>query len=808
MTDLPSESETLDAPRSERGDAPRGEIPGGRIGPYRLLEQIGQGGFGSVFVAEQEHPVRRRVALKLIKLGMDTHDVVARFEAERQALALMDHPNIAHVFDGGATATGRPYFVMELVKGEPITAYADSNRLSVAERLSLFEQVCAAVQHAHGKGVIHRDIKPSNVLVSTEDGKPFAKVIDFGIAKATSSRLTEKTLYTEHHELIGTPEYMSPEQAEGSLDIDTRTDVYALGVLLYELLTGATPFDSKSLRSAGYGEIQRIIREVEPKRPSARLAEAGASLADVASRRSSDPRKLTASVRGELDWIVMKAMEKDRSRRYETANGLAMDVRRHLEGEPVVAAPPSLAYRARKFAGRHRAAVTAGLLVAAALVLGIVGTTAGMIRAERQRRASERVAGFMKDVLGGVAPAVARGRDTAMLKEMMDQAAARIEKGGLADAPEAEIELRTSIGGTQQDLAAYEASERMLVPAVAEARARYGADPKTADALYQLAILRREQGRYPEAESLLREVLEIRTKRLGAGSAQVASTMGDVAVVLAIQNKLAEAEALLRDAVARSVKAGATETRDHAALLNNLALTLRREGKLAEAEATYREALAIAKRVLGDSHWDVAVFLGNLALVLRNEGKPVEAEAMYREALALSRKILGDVHPNVAANLNGLATALRDQGRYAEAEPLLRESLAMMRHLVGNGHANTAKNIDNLVSVLVPQRKFAEAEPLAREAVAIADRAVPGGSDAGRFRVSLGRVLTGEGRFSEAEKVLLEADRIYATAQGVPAAQHADERRALGSLYSEWDRTAPGRGYAAKAAEWQAKPGT
>ena len=353
--------------------APLREGPGVKIGPYKLQQLIGEGGFGSVFMAEQEKPVQRKVALKIIKLGMDTRQVVARFEQERQALAMMDHPNIARVLDAGATETGRPYFVMELVKGDPIVEYCDKHNLSIHDRLELFAQVCSAVQHAHTKGIIHRDIKPSNILVSAQDGRPNTKVIDFGVAKATSARLTDLTLFTEQRQLIGTPEYMSPEQAEGSLDIDTRTDVYSLGVLLYELLTGTTPFSTKELRSAGYNEIQRIIREVEPPKPSARLTRSPTTIAGVAARRSTEPRKLGTIIRGELDWIVMKALEKDRMRRYETANGLAMDIRRHLAGEAVVAAPPGAAYRLKKFVRRNRAIVAASAAVAAALLIGIVG---------------------------------------------------------------------------------------------------------------------------------------------------------------------------------------------------------------------------------------------------------------------------------------------------------------------------------------------------------------------------------------------------------------------------------------------------
>lgn len=366
--------------------APLCEGPGMRIGPYKLLQIIGEGGFGWVFMAEQETPVQRKVALKIIKLGMDTRQVVARFEQERQALAMMDHPNIARVLDAGATRMGRPYFVMELVKGAPIVEYCDKNNLSIRERLELFSQVCNAVQHAHTKGIIHRDIKPSNVLVSTQDGRPHTKVIDFGIAKATASKLTEKTLFTEHRQLIGTPEYMSPEQAEGSLDIDTRTDVYSLGVLLYELLTGTTPFGGNRLRSAAYAEIQRIIREVEPPKPSTRLSDNTDTIASIAAKRHTEPRRLGAIVRGELDWIVMKSLEKDRNRRYESAAALSSDVLRHLADEPVSAGPPGAAYRVRKFMRRHRGKVGVACVLAAAIAFGIVGTSVGLWQAYEQNK--------------------------------------------------------------------------------------------------------------------------------------------------------------------------------------------------------------------------------------------------------------------------------------------------------------------------------------------------------------------------------------------------------------------------------------
>ncbi|MBI3417854.1 MAG: serine/threonine protein kinase [Verrucomicrobia bacterium] len=413
---------------------PISEGPGTRIGRYKLLQQIGEGGMGVVYMAEQEEPVRRRVALKVIKLGMDTKQVVARFEAERQALALMDHPNIASVLDGGATDTGRPYFVMELVQGVPITEFCDKAKLSAKERLKLFMQVCQAIQSAHQKGIIHRDIKPSNVLVTLHDGVPVPKVIDFGIAKATNQKLTEKTLFTNFASMIGTPAYMSPEQAEMSgLDIDTRTDIYALGVLLYALLTGTTPFPEKRLRSLGYGEMQRVILEEEPERPSTRLSTmANEQKTIVAKNCGEELAALSNLLKGDLDWIVMKCLEKDRQRRYETANGLASDIQRFLGNEPVLARPPSAAYRVEKFARRHRTASVAAALITLALLIGVTVATWALIheRAAREReqatfdRANQQLSAakdFVKQVFDKVAPEIAKLAGAANAQESLTQ---------------------------------------------------------------------------------------------------------------------------------------------------------------------------------------------------------------------------------------------------------------------------------------------------------------------------------------------------------------------------------------------------
>ncbi len=382
---------------TSKEDLPQ-SVPG-----FRLLQKLGEGGMGEVFEAEQLKPVHRKVALKLIKRGMESKEVLARFDTERQALALMSHPNIAQVYDAGTTTDGRPYFVMELVQGVPVTQYCDTNRLTTGERLEIFTQICDGVQHAHHKGVIHRDIKPSNVLVKIQDSKPVPKIIDFGVAKAIAQRLTEQSVFTAIGEFIGTPEYMSPEQAEMTeLDIDTRTDVYSLGVVLYEMLVGAQPFDAKELRQAGFSEMRRRIREDEPPRPSVRLSGLGEKSTTAAENRRIEPSTLAKQLHGDLDWITMKALEKDRTRRYDSPGELAADIGRHLRHEPVLAGPPSATYRVKKFVKRHTLGVAAGAFVILALILGVAGITVGLIRAREAERVASQEAETATQIIGGV----------------------------------------------------------------------------------------------------------------------------------------------------------------------------------------------------------------------------------------------------------------------------------------------------------------------------------------------------------------------------------------------------------------------
>ncbi|HEY7120285.1 MAG TPA: protein kinase [Tepidisphaeraceae bacterium] len=523
------------------------------IGPFRILERVGEGGMGVIYKAEQRSPVRRVVALKVIKLGMDTREVLARFEAERQALALMSHPNIARVLDAGMTEAGRPFFAMEFVAGVPLTRYCDENRLRTRQRLELFVQVCQAVQHAHQKGIIHRDLKPSNILVTMVDGKPVPKVIDFGIAKATNQALTAQTLYTQTGALIGTPEYMSPEQAQTSgLDVDTRTDIYSLGVILYELLTGTTPIDAKELRTAGIDGMARMIRELEPQRPSTRLVTAGSTDPSPAKQT----RVLERELRGDLDWIVLKAMERDRTRRYESAAALADDVGRHLDNQPVLARPPSVGYRVEKFVRRHRAGVIGASAVVAALILGMIGTAVGLIRAREQRdlaveqrkatelaRENEKTANlFLRDLLISFGNP-AEGRSG------VPRAVARLDQGWLKEQPETQAACRILLGSFFIQENEIAQAERQYDTVMALSRRPDGTVPPEISGVIHsgrgMALWMRKQ--LPEAERELRTAIDDFRKVPGMG-ARLAQLLFGLSAVRQAQGDKAEAQRLLREA--------------------------------------------------------------------------------------------------------------------------------------------------------------------------------------------------------------------------------------------------------------------
>jgi serine/threonine protein kinase len=533
--------QSTELPTIEAGPTP--DETARQIGPYRLLDKLGEGGMGEVWLAEQTEPVKRKVALKLIKQGMDTKQVVARFEAERQALAMMDHPAIAKIYDAGATPRGRPYFAMEYVQGLPITEHCDRHTLTNRQRLELFLQVCEGVQHAHHKAVIHRDLKPSNVLVSILDDKPVPKVIDFGVAKATAQRLTDRTMHTQLGVLIGTPAYMSPEQAEMTgQDIDTRTDVYALGVMLYELLVGALPFDSEEFQRVGLEAIVRKIREDDPPKPSTRLSTLGKHSTESAVRRRTEFPALRRELSGDLDWITMKALEKDRKQRYSSLQEFAADIERYLTDQPVLASPPSAAYRARKFVKRHTwgvVAATAVALVLPAITL-VMTIQAGRIASERDRANAEaaranqeaeakgQVSEFLKDLFTVSDPGEARG-NSITARELLDKGAEKIE-GMVEEQPETGAELMDTMGTVYQKLGLYPQAEPLLERALAERRRVLGEDhPDTLGSMNHLADLYGDQGRHDEAEPLLLEALETSRRVLGDDHPYTASTLYNLA---------------------------------------------------------------------------------------------------------------------------------------------------------------------------------------------------------------------------------------------------------------------------------------
>ncbi len=760
----------------ETAAAPMGERPGMRIGPYKILQLIGEGGFGSVFMAEQEKPVARRVALKIIKLGMDTRQVVARFEQERQALAMMDHPHIARVLDAGATEAGRPYFVMDLVKGDPIAEYCDKNNLNVNDRLELFAQVCNAVQHAHQKGIIHRDIKPSNILVTTQDGKPHAKVIDFGIAKATASKLTEKTLFTEHKALIGTPEYMSPEQAEGSLDIDTRTDVYSLGVLLYELLTGSTPFSGKDLRSAAYAEIQRIIREVEPPKPSTRISQNSETIASVASRRQTEPKRLGSMVRGELDWIVMRALEKDRQRRYETANGLAMDVRRYLDGEAVLAAPPSTAYRFKKFIKRNKGPVAAGLIVAAALVVGVIGTSAGMMWAlderdraneaatseARARTRAEKISTFVITALQS-GDALSRGgaQDTTILAAM-DNALKDIDSGRFKDDPETEADLKSTIAVILENNGRMQDAEPLAVRVLEILRQLHPGDHEdTALALNSLAKIQDALGRSSEAEPTYVQAGEMQERLFPGDHIELATTLNNLAYVRHRQGQLNDAEPLYVRALEMRRR---LKQRDevYAVMLSNLAVIRQHMGQVADEEQLLTESLEVLRRLFTGDHPSIGLVLNNLGMTKRRRGLHEESERLLVQSLEMNQRLYKGDHPQISMTLLNVGAARRIMGRLDAAEPLLVEALAMDQRLYPGDHPDVAMDLSQLAVLWSDQGRASEAEPLHLQSLEMFRRLFAGD----HHYVAKELMLVAEtqqklGRNAEAERHFLQSLQVW-----------------------------------------------
>jgi serine/threonine protein kinase len=751
------------------------------IGHYRILEVLGSGGMGVVYKAEQREPMHRLVALKVIKLGMDTEQVVARFESERQALAMMSHPNVAQVYDAGMTETGRPYFVMEYVGGEPITTYCDRHGLDTRQRLELFCQACEAVQHAHQKAIVHRDIKPGNILVTSREGKALVKVIDFGVAKATSQKLTERTLFTETGQLIGTPEYMSPEQADpgASGDVDTRTDIYSLGVVLYELLSGSLPFDPKTLRSAGYNEIQRIIREVDPPRPSTRLSNRGSTAVEVARRRQTHVADLTRQLRNELEWIPLKAMRKDRAERYRAAAELMDDIRAYLSNRPLRAAPESTAYRLRKFVRRNKRGVAASAAMFLLLIAGICTTTWQAIRATRaraeaddQRAQAEAVNRFLtEDLLLSASPEVARGKQVTVA-EAVDRAATAVAQR-FRERPLIEAAVRSTLSEVYDTLGLIEPAQVQARASLELIRGSLGKDHvHTLIAEHEVARLLSVSGKAADAERALRDLLSRAQRIAGPEHPLTLNVNVALAMTLRQQNRFDEAEPLYRKGLDDTRRVHGAQSRQAAQAANSLALLLHQQKKLAEAEPLYRESLELYAALLGRDHPGYLVCANNLASLLQDAGKLTEAEPMLRQVLAERKRVLGDEHPGTYMTINNLGHNLSMQSRHAEAEPLYREALAGRARALGEDHPETLQSVHNLAMLLEQMNRLEEAEPLARRAVE-KRRAVVGptnpvtiGSIAG-----LSAILEKSGRPADAEPLLAEICQPETLAKMIPSYQ-------------------------------------
>ncbi len=766
--------------------------PGTVLGRYKLLEEIGEGGMGTVWMAEQTEPVKRKVAIKLIKPGMDSKQVLARFEAERQALALMDHPNIAKVHDAGVTSDGRPFFVMELVKGVPITEYCDDRHLTPRQRLGLFVPVCHAIQHAHQKGIIHRDIKPSNILVALYDDRPVPKVIDFGVAKATGQQLTEATLHTGFGAIVGTLEYMSPEQAEvNQLDIDTRSDIYSLGVLLYELLAGSTPFTKKDLEQAGMLEMLRVIREDEPSKPSTKLSSSDA-LPTLSANRGTEPAKLTKLVRGELDWIVMKALEKDRSRRYETANGFAMDVQRYLADEAVLACPPSAGYRLKKFVRRNKAPALAAAIVLLTLIGGIVGTTIGLVHArearhaEAQRAEGERLAKEQAEA------------NFVMANEAVEKYLGTVTNDrGLkrADFHRLRKKLLESAIPFFQKLTAQKSDD----PEVEARRGR---------AYDRLGVVREAMG---ETEAALQDFEATRAifSRLSADFPTVpeyrhdlAMSLRNIGVPLADLGKREKAEAAYHQAqeICEKLAADFPEEPKYRHSLaknhNTLSILLADLGRHEEAERLWRQAVAIEEKLVADFPTSrayrnaLAESLSNLASSLTERGTSREAEAAYRRALDSQAKLAAEVPANpdyresLAESQDHLGGLLAHRGKRKEAERLFRRAVADRDKLVKDFPTvpqyrhDLGQTLHNLASLVDDDRaRLEEAEQLYRRAVANEEKLTADFPTVPAYRRTLaahfnnlGLVLMKQGKRSESEAAYLRAlDSLEKLAKDFPA---------------------------------------
>jgi tetratricopeptide (TPR) repeat protein len=709
---------------------------------------------GAVYQAEQLEPFHRMVALKVIRLGLDSEEILARFEMERQALAVMDHPSIAKALDAGTTDSGMPYFVMELVEGVPLNEYCDTHALNTRQRLELFISICQGVQHAHQKGVIHRDLKPSNLLVTVQDGRPVAKIIDFGIAKAIDRKLSEKALTTQLGMMIGTPAYMSPEQAEASgLDIDTRSDIYSLGMVLYELITGVLPFDLRGLQLAYVA--QYVLGDKQAPTPSSRIASLSeAEVTPVAHQRQTTPTGLRKELRGDLDWIVLKAINKDRARRYETANGLALDIQRHLEHKPVVARSPTFTYTATKFVRRHRLGVSMGSVAMAALVVGVIGIARERNRAEREGAKAEAISTFLQDMLKSADPWEGGARETTVI-EALRAGVGRLNAGSVLN-PVVAATIKRTIGTVYLNLGRLPEADTLLHAALVEHATRSGpASPETAESYSTLGGLYHSQGKFDSAGSAYDRALEIRRRLFGARDTLVAYSILDLADLANDRGEYARADSLAVQALGILRSVHGERHPSLAAAMQRIVSAALSMGRYPRTDSTARAAISMLRNLGLDRSPEITGIINDLALSRTFQGYRVEGRSLMHQVVALDSLHFGPSHPNLASHLENLGLVYDLSGYVDSNIAVLRQVLAMRRAVLADDNPAIGRTLFNLAATEYGRRRYAAAQPLFEEALDRMRRAYgPEHTDVVWARAAMGRNLYYLRRLGEAERHL------------------------------------------------------